>query len=67
MKFKPNNRGWYLPKETTATARQKDLPVEVKTNTFYGLRTIAKKNKKYTGEKPSFTPADEDTYILCEV
>ena len=31
------------PKET---ARRRDLLAEVKTNTFYGLRTIAKKVKK---------------------
>ena len=31
------------PKETTATKRQRDLLVEVKTNTFYRLRTIANK------------------------
>ena len=35
------------PKETTATARQRNLLVEVKTDIFYGLRTIAKKVKKY--------------------
>ena len=36
-----------LPKETTATARQRDLLVEIKTNTFNGLKTIAKKVIKY--------------------
>ena len=35
------------PKETTATTKQKDLLVEVKTNTFYGLRKITKKVKKF--------------------
>ena len=35
------------PKETTATAIQRDLLVEIKTNTFYELRTIAKKVIKY--------------------
>ena len=56
------------PKETTATARQRDLLVEVKTNAFYGLRTIAKKVKKYRQVKNLVLHQQMKTpYILCEV
>ena len=57
-----------LQKETTATMKaRKNLLVEVKAKTYYGLKTMARKFlKTWTGGKHYCAPA-KCTNVLCQV